>query len=539
MFKTITGKLLVSAIVIVILLSASLAYYSISFQKETLIKTTVKDAQTTADAMLSGINEMMLNGTIMKKQDRKKIISIFSKTRGIESFKLIRGEPVDKEFGRGMGIENPTSNFDKELLKSHKILTKIFTKNGKEYLRIGVPFIARKKTRRGINCLMCHTVPNGTINGGVNLVYSLKNSNRYSAIFMRNIVIFSIIIIIIMILGFYYLLKFVLKKPLQKLIEKLKRIAEGDLTVDSNIGVHKESELGILAEEINILTDSFKKNIERIIDVSMQLSSQSEELSATSNEFEKTTEAMRLRASGITESIRQMSDAIIDVAKNSNSSAEKANQTERVVESGTKSVQDVAKEMKNIEEAVVKVSGTITELGTSSVHIGEIIGVINDIADQTNLLALNAAIEAARAGEQGRGFAVVADEVRKLAERTTKATKEIESMILSIQKSTEDAVQSMHRTKDNVSKGTEVAQKSAEAISNINYLMAKLKEMITQIAAASEEQSQTSEEISHSSEEIIKSQDNVASGSKQVAVSANELTHLAAELIKTVNVFKI
>ncbi len=539
MFKTINGKLLVSAIVMFAAASAFYTYYSVTFQKEMQVKTTVKDAQITADAMLSGINEMMLNGTIMKKQDRKKIISIFSKTRGIKKFKLIRGEPVDKEFGQGMSIENPTSDFDREILKSHKIITKTFTKDGKEYLKIGVPFIARKKTKRGIDCLICHTVPNGTINGGVSLVYSMKNSERYSGIFMRNMVIFSVIIIIIMVLGVYYLLKFVLKKPVQKLIEKLEHIAKGDLTVDLNIGIDNKNEIGILAHHINMLVNSFKNNIHKIIDVSIQLGSQSEELSSTSNEFEKSTGDMRYKASGITESIKQMSIAIIEVAKNSNSSAEKAEQTERVVESGTKSVQGVAEEMKNIEKAVVKVSDTITELGSSSEKIGEIIGVINDIADQTNLLALNAAIEAARAGEQGRGFAVVADEVRKLAERTTKATKEIESMILSIQKSTEDAVKSMQGTKENVSKGTEVAQKSAEAISNINYLMARLKEMITQIAAASEEQSQTSEEISHSSEEIIKSQDNVASGSKQVAVSAAELAHLASELVKTVNVFKI
>ncbi len=539
MFKTINGKLLVSVIVMFAAASAFYTYYSVTFQKEMQVKTTVKDAQTTADAMLSGINEMMMNGTIMKKQDRKKIISIFSKTRGIKKFKLIRGEPVDKEFGPGMSIENPTSGFDREVLKSHKIITKIFTKDGKEYLKIGVPFIARKKTKRGIDCLICHTVPNGTINGGVSLVYSMKNSERYSGIFMRNMVIFSVIVIIIMVLGVYYLLKFVLKKPVQKLIEKLEHIAKGDLTAELNIGVDNKNEIGILAHHINMLVKSFKNNIRKIIDVSIQLGSQSEELSSTSHEFEKSTGDMREKASGITESIKQMSIAIIEVAKNSNSSAEKAEQTESVVESGTKSVQGVAEEMKNIEKAVVKVSDTITELGSSSEKIGEIIGVINDIADQTNLLALNAAIEAARAGEQGRGFAVVADEVRKLAERTTKATKEIESMILSIQKSTEDAVKSMQGTKENVSKGTEVAQKSAEAISNINYLMARLKEMITQIATASEEQSQVSEEISLSSEEIIKSQDNVASGSKQVAVSAAELAHLASELVKTVNVFKI
>ena len=538
MFKTINGKLLVSVIIMFAAASAFYTYYSISFQKEMQVKTTVKDAQTTADAMLSGINEIMLNGTIMKKQDRKKIISIFSKTRGIKKFKLIRGESVNKEFGLGMSIENPTSDFDKELLKSHKIITKMFTKNGKEYLKIGVPFIARKKTRRGIDCLICHTVQDGTVNGGVSLVYSLKNSERYSGIFMRNMIIFSVVIITIMALGVYYLLKFVLKKPVQKLIEKLGPIAKGDLTVDLNTGVGKKSEIGILAHHINILVNSFKNNIHKIIDVSIQLGSQSEELSSTSKEFEKSTEDMRHKASGITESIKQMSIAIIEVAKNSSSSAQKAQETEKVVDYGTKSVQDVAREMKNIEKTVSAVSVTITELGSSSEKIGEIIGVINDIADQTNLLALNAAIEAARAGEQGRGFAVVADEVRKLAERTTKATKEIESMILSIQRNTQDAVTSMQKGKEEVSKGADIAGKSAEAISNINSLMIKLKEMITQIATASEEQSQVSEEISLSSEEIIKAQDSAQAGSKQVIASSEELAKMALDLSNMVRMFK-
>ena len=248
---------------------------------------------------------------------------------------------------------------------------------------------------------------------------------------------------------------------------------------------------------------------------------------------------MREKASMIIESIKQMSVAIVEVAKNSNSSANKASETEKVVEYGTKSVQDVAAEMKNIERTVGIVSNTITELGTSSEKIGEIIGVINDIADQTNLLALNAAIEAARAGEQGRGFAVVADEVRKLAERTTKATKEIESMILSIQKNTHEAVTSMQKGREEVSKGAEIAQKSAEAISRINNLMSKLKEMITQIAAASEEQSQVSEEISLSSGEIINSQDSASSASKQVIASSEELARMATNLSDMVSVFKV
>lgn len=321
---------------------------------------------------------------------------------------------------------------------------------------------------------------------------------------------------------------------------KIKQVAAGNLTSKIKIsGVHKESEIGIIIEQLNNLIDSLSDNIKGISNTSNSLSSQSEQLNSSSKEFEKTIEQMREKASRIIESIKQMSIAIIEVAKNSSSSAQKAQETEKVVDYGTKSVQEVAVEMKNIEKTVSAVSDTITELGASSEKIGEIIGVINDIADQTNLLALNAAIEAARAGEQGRGFAVVADEVRKLAERTTKATKEIESMILSIQRNTQDAVTSMQKGKQEVSKGAEIAGKSAEAISNINSLMSKLKEMITQIATASEEQSQVSEEISLSSEEIIKAQDTAQAGSKQVIASSEELAHMAIDLSNMVKAFKI
>ena len=320
---------------------------------------------------------------------------------------------------------------------------------------------------------------------------------------------------------------------------KIKQIAKGDLTSKIKIsGVHKESEIGVLIEQVNSLVDSLSGNVKGIVNTSNSLSSQSEQLNVSSKEFEKTIEQMREKASRIIESIKQMSIAIIEVAKNSSSSAQKAQETEKVVDYGTKSVQDVAREMKNIEKTVSAVSATITELGSSSEKIGEIIGVINDIADQTNLLALNAAIEAARAGEQGRGFAVVADEVRKLAERTTKATKEIEAMILSIQRNTQDAVTSMQKGKEEVSKGAEIAGKSAEAISNINSLMLKLKEMITQIATASEEQSQVSEEISLSSEEIIKAQDNAQAGSRQVIASSEELGRMALDLSNMVRMFK-
>ena len=374
----------------------------------------------------------------------------------------------------------------------------------------------------------------------INRVNGVLKSSYYKKIKWLNYIFiaFPIAFLIGAVIVMFYF-KNSLIKVLNLVDDKIKQIARGDLTSKIKIsGVHKESEIGILIEQVNSLVDSLSGNVKGIINTSNSLSSQSEQLNSSSKEFEKTIEQMREKASRIIESIKQMSIAIIEVAKNSSSSAQKAQETEKVVDYGTKSVQDVAREMKNIEKTVSAVSVTITELGSSSEKIGEIIGVINDIADQTNLLALNAAIEAARAGEQGRGFAVVADEVRKLAERTTKATKEIESMILSIQRNTQDAVTSMQKGKEEVSKGAEIAGKSAEAISNINSLMAKLKEMITQIATASEEQSQVSEEISLSSEEIIKAQDSAQAGSKQVIASSEELARMALDLSNMVRMFK-
>ncbi len=375
----------------------------------------------------------------------------------------------------------------------------------------------------------------------INKIYSSVQQSYYGRIKLLDYIFiaFPILFLICAIIITLYF-KNTLLRVLDIVNDKIKQIASGDLTSKIEIsGVHKESEIGIIIEQVNILVDSLSKQVKGIIDTSDSLSSQSEELNASSKEFEETIGQMREKALYIIESIKQMSIAIIEVAKNSSSSAQKAEETEQVVDYGTKSVKEVANEMKNIEQTVSAVSDTITELGTSSVHIGEIINVINDIADQTNLLALNAAIEAARAGEQGRGFAVVADEVRKLAERTTKATKEIESKISSIQRNTQDAVNSMQKGKQEVSNGAEIAAKSAKTISDINILMSKLKEMITQIATASEEQSQVSEEISLSSEEIIKAQDNAQAGSRQVIASSEELARMAVILSDTVKVFKV
>ncbi|MCL5879439.1 MAG: hypothetical protein M1478_01215 [Deltaproteobacteria bacterium] len=224
---SIKAKLLFLIIFVFILILSFLTYYSVSSQNKMSVKMTSADAVITAKTMLSSLNAMMLNGTISKKSDRRQLFKIFKKIQGIKDVKVIRGEAVDKEFGPGLKQENPTTGFDKEILGSNKEIISIFNKNGHEYLKVGVPFVA-KKMSRGINCLMCHTVKDGTTLGGVKLIYSMKNAVSSSDIFMRNIIIVSAIFLVLSILAIYGLLKSIFIKPTKNLYDKLNDIVRGD-----------------------------------------------------------------------------------------------------------------------------------------------------------------------------------------------------------------------------------------------------------------------------------------------------------------------
>lgn len=202
-------------------------------------------------------------------------------------------------------------------------------------------------------------------------------------------------------------------------------------------------------------------------------------------------------------------------------------------------IEDTVNGMNGIAASVQEAASVITELGSRSKEIGRIIMVIDDIVDQTNLLALNAAIEAARAGEQGRGFAVVADEVRKLAERTTLATKEISSMIKAIQEDTKRAVSSMDASKREVEAELKLSKEAGGAINLIISSFNRVAEMIHQIAVSAEEQSTVSEQISMDIESVASVTKETAAGSTEIASSAAGLSSVASQLEELVSRFDI
>jgi methyl-accepting chemotaxis protein len=325
--------------------------------------------------------------------------------------------------------------------------------------------------------------------------------------------------------------------PIQEGVAGLAKMAEGDLTVritSSHKGDHEliKNSINAVAESLNKALNDVSEAVAATASASNQISSSTEEMAAgASEQTQQTTE--------IAGGIEEMTRTIFETTKNVSIAAEAANGAGTKAKEGAHVVEDTIEGMNRIAIVVKKSAETVQELGKSSDQIGEIVQVIDDIADQTNLLALNAAIEAARAGEQGRGFAVVADEVRKLAERTTKATKEIAVMIRQIQKDTGAAVSSMEEGTKEVEYGKEQANKAGTSLKEIMESSQKVVDIITQVAAASEQQSSTAEEISKSIEAISSVSQQSAAGTQQIARAAEDLNRLTLNLETLIGQFKI
>ncbi|MFO7445554.1 MAG: methyl-accepting chemotaxis protein [Ignavibacteriaceae bacterium] len=325
--------------------------------------------------------------------------------------------------------------------------------------------------------------------------------------------------------------------PIDEGTDVLARMAAGDFTARMN-GDYR-GDFARLKSSINSVAESMTEALSKITESVHATASASTEISSSTEEMAAGSQEQSSQTREIAASIEQMTKTIIETTRNATTAAENAKKAGQIAGDGGKVVEDTVEGMKKIAEVVSSSAETVKKLGKSSDQIGEIIQVIDDIADQTNLLALNAAIEAARAGEQGRGFAVVADEVRKLAERTTKATKEIAEMIKQIQKDTLDAVSSMNKGTEEVDKGRKLANSAGESLKEIITASAKVLDDVTQVASASEEQSAAAEEVSRNIEAISNVTHETAAGIQQVAGAAEDLNRLTDNLQKLISKFKI
>ncbi|NOS76347.1 MAG: methyl-accepting chemotaxis protein [Nitrospira sp.] len=318
---------------------------------------------------------------------------------------------------------------------------------------------------------------------------------------------------------------------------RFQAISAGDLRI--RIPVRGQDEIARLCQSTNRLLETLEGLIGKVVHVTHKVASASVQLSATAEEISKGTNVLTSRASQAASAVEEMNATVGQVAESSGKAAGLAQETVATAKAGGAVVSETIAGMQHLSEAVTNSATIIEALGNSSDQIGAIVRTIEDIADQTNLLALNAAIEAARAGEAGRGFAVVADEVRKLAERTTKATKEIGDMIRKIQHDTRGAVESMQEGTRKVSVGVELANKTGEALAQIVQMVSQSADMIRHIAVASEEQSVVTKQIAGDIDNVAQVTQESATGAGESAKASQGLSQMAIELQDVVGIFQV
>ncbi|MCL0036942.1 methyl-accepting chemotaxis protein [Thermodesulfovibrionales bacterium] len=314
-------------------------------------------------------------------------------------------------------------------------------------------------------------------------------------------------------------------------------VAAGDLR--EHLDIDQKDEIGQLAKAMNLVTTNLGKLIGGITTTAESVASSSEELSAITAEITGKIGEQVERANQVATSSEEMSQTIIDIAKNASNIASSGAEATRIADEGGLQVNRAVSKAQEIAETISESLKLMSSLEGRSKQIGEVIGVIKDIADQTNLLALNAAIEAARAGEQGRGFAVVADEVKKLAERTKKATEETSKMITSMQEETTLTLASMTEGAKGADAGALLAGEAGTAIDKIKESVNNLQSMVQQIASATEEMSTASEQISRDIETVASVSGEVNSGVEQVSQAADDTAKMAADLKSATNKFQI
>ncbi|MCC2956687.1 methyl-accepting chemotaxis protein [Massilia sp. IC2-477] len=321
-----------------------------------------------------------------------------------------------------------------------------------------------------------------------------------------------------------------------RLMNELQEVADGDLTVHATVS---EDITGAIADSVNYTVEELRELVLRVIKTTEQVTRASSSAQAVSTELLGAAEQQSREIQEASGTVLQMAAQIAGVSRSATESADVARQSVAAAEQGAQAVQNAILGMNEIREQIQETSKRIKRLGESSQEIGEITELISDITEQTNVLALNAAIQAASAGEAGRGFSVVAEEVQRLAERSAEAAKGIGALVRTIQADTHDAVAAMEKSTQGVVEGARLSDAAGAALADISRVSNRLAELIQAISSAAEQQATSANGVAHNMQHILSVTEHTQGGTRQTAQSIRELALLAQELKDSVSRFRV
>ena len=531
-YISVRWKILLPMAGILIFIIAALNIYSSHLQKERLLDLSEHQLSDIANGYMDSMNALMFTGAMASREILRDKIS---QREGIKSVRMLRGDAVSQIYGPGFEHESAKDELDRRALEGETITT-VETVDGERLITLLLPFEATTD-RHGTNCLTCHPVSEGTILGAARITYSMaaRDKDIETAILKSSTINFAAIFLGLVVI--YYIMLKVLITPLNRLKETMIDIGENaDLRPRVTLGANDEFRL--VGQATNNMLDHFQPAIHDLTKTMDNLSHSADQLAQVTRETSLGVDQQKSESELLANSIQELSNAAEEVAQNAANAETSASDAKHLADSGKDMVLHVASANTQLAQQVDSATTVVKKLAEDTQSIGRVSQEISDIAEQTNLLALNAAIEAARAGEQGRGFAVVADEVRSLANRTQLSTEEIRSIIENLAAISNKAVSEMEASKIQADESADDANKAGEALEAIALSVEQIRQMNTMIAAAASEQSAVVNEINSNIQAISAVSEQTKSGAHQTLLQSEEIAHIAEALDQTINHFK-
>ena len=522
-------QFMIQATLIVVLATAQ--FFVSADLREEPKKLAIEKGTQLANEIIDSANMLMVVGQFSEVENRKLLLKKIRSSGSVKSAQLVRTKTVADMYGPGLAEEQVKDDAQRQVIESRKqAITFSTDEQGAAVLRVITPYSASKDFH-GTDCTGCHAVPEGTVLGASDVTIGMESDSarveRMEMLMLGGQLALQVFLFFF--IG-YCVDKYV-RRPVRIVGNEFRNIMEGNLDTELDISIRDE--MGSLLCEIQTMQCYLRTMVDEIATPVGQMQQRIVDMDARVSSVADNAVGEQDHIQQIASTMQEFSQSIAEVASMAADSLNDARAMQEIINTNADRMQgQINPAMGKAMDTLQSSSTTIADLSAAIQKIGVIANAIKDIAEQTNLLALNAAIEAARAGEQGRGFAVVADEVRKLAERTATSTKDIAGTIGEINAISDAAVKSMQGAITDVEAGVTLVHLNSEGLKKIRVAMVKVDERMEHIATASREQSAASESVANSLEHVTSLVDHNTQSARDAKLAAEELAVSASDLKK-------